>query len=171
MNAFTTWALLDFGIGVLAGVIGSYLWDIRARYLAHENARKLAGTWVAYDIHGRAIDAIPMPGAGVTVISSRPRRWTADSAVLDVRGQDAGPSSGHARVHGGHIVLDTVIPGRATRTVRYDDSDEISEQRLEISPDSQIIYVFPVAPRRPSVMHTRNTPYAANAKNDGGGAL
>ena len=38
------------------------------------------------------------------------------------------------------------MPVRAIRTVRYMDSDEITEQRIEISRDNKTLYVFPADP-------------------------
>jgi hypothetical protein len=98
---------------------------------------------VAYNIHGRMIDATPMPGAGLTVVTLKRHWWSADSGVLDVKSEDIGPD-GRTRRHDGSIVLDPVNPWLATRIDRYADSNEISQQRLEIDPgDCDTVYIFP----------------------------
>ena len=94
---------------------------------------------------GRTVDTTPMPGAGLTIVSSKRHWWSADSAVLDVRADDIDAASGRKREHHGHIVIDPVFPWLATRIDRYVDSNEISEQRLVIGPDFNIVHVFPVA--------------------------
>ena len=131
---------MGFFAGILASIFANYCWDLRARRRAYKAAGKLVGTWVAYKIHGRTIDTTPMPGAGLTAVSSKPQWWAADSGVLDVRSQDIGP----ARRHDGTIVLDPANPWLATRIDRYADSNEISQQRLAIDPnDCNIVYIFP----------------------------
>jgi hypothetical protein len=134
-------AAMGFVLGILASMIANYLWDLKARWRAHRAAGKLVGTWVAYNIHGRAIDATPMLGAGLTVVSSR-HWWAPDSGLLDVQAQDIDPVTAKTREHSGNIVLDPVKPWLATRILRYADSNEIAEQRLEIE-DRNTIYVFP----------------------------
>jgi hypothetical protein len=135
-----------FGValGFIANIVASQCWDLIARYRAWKAARKLVGTWVAYNMRGRTVDTTPMLGAGLTVVSAK-RHWlSADSAVLDFSSQD-NLSSGETRDHSGHIVFDPAIPWLATRIDRYADSNEIAEQRLVIGPDYNIVYVFPVA--------------------------
>lgn len=131
-------------IGFIANIIASQCWELVARYRAWKTARRLVGTWVAYNIHGRTVDTTPMPGAGLTVVSARRHCLSADSAVLDVRSQDVNVSSGERRDHDGHIVFNPVVPWLATRIDRYTDSNEVAEQRLVIGPDYNIVYVFPV---------------------------
>ncbi len=131
-------------LGFFFGFVTSYLWDLKAQHRAYKAAVKLVGTWVAHNIHGQTVDGTPIPGAGLTVVSSKPHWWSADSAILDASAQDIDASTGHRRDHYGHIVLDPAFPGRATRIVRYADSKEITEQRLEISPDFNTVYVLPV---------------------------
>ncbi|HEY9140179.1 MAG TPA: hypothetical protein VIN93_04770 [Bryobacteraceae bacterium] len=139
-------ALIGFPLGILASIIAAYLWDLMARFRANRAARKLVGTWGAYNIHDRIIDATPMPGAGLTVVSLN-RPWcAADSGVLDVHAQDIDPATGQTREHDGSIVLDPVKPWLATRILRYADSDEVSQQRLEIDlTDWNTVHVFPDA--------------------------
>jgi len=133
-------ALIGFFLGIVASIIATYLWDLKARWRAHEAGTKLVGTWTAYNIHGRTIDTTPMPRAGPTVVSLNHHWWEADSGVLDVHGQDIDPP----REHSGTIVLDPVKPWLASRIYRYADSDEIAQQRLEIDPASRnTVYVFP----------------------------
>jgi hypothetical protein len=117
-------AAIGFVLGIAASVVAAYLWDLWARWKAHQTARKLIGTWGAYNIHGRTIDAT-------------------DSGVLDVRAQDIDPSTGKTRDHSGSIVLDPIKPWLATRVYRYADSNERAQQQLEIEPDGNTVYVFP----------------------------
>ena len=137
-------ALVGFFAGIFASIIANYLWELAARWRAYRAAGKLAGTWVAYSIHGRTIDTAPMQGAGLTVVSLKPRWYTANSGVLDFRSEDIDASTGRTRKHDGTIVLDPVNPWLATRIDRYADSNEISQQRLEIDPkDCNTVYIFP----------------------------
>jgi len=137
-------ALIGFFAGILASIIANYLWELGARRKAYKAAEKLVGTWVAFNIHGRTIDTTPMQGAGLTVVSLRPRWWTANSRVLDVRAEDIDASTGRVREHSGSIVLDSGNPWLATRIDRYADSNEISQQRLHIDPqDCNLVYIFP----------------------------
>jgi hypothetical protein len=144
MSEFWAGALIGFFAGIVASILANYLWDLRARRRAYKAASKLVGTWVAYNIHGRTIDTTPMPGSGLTVVSSKPHWWTADSGVLDVCAQDIDAATGRKRQHDGTIVLDPANPWLATRIDRYADSNEISQQRLEIDPkDRNTVYIFP----------------------------
>jgi hypothetical protein len=137
-------ALIGFFAGIVASIIANYFWELGARWRAYKAAAKFVGTWVAYNLDGRTIDAVPMQGAGLTVVSLNPHWWAADSAVLDVRAQDIDDSTGQTRKHSGNIVLDPTNPWLATRIVRYADSNEISQQGLEIDPaNCDIVYVFP----------------------------
>ena len=132
-------------LGFIASVLANHYWDFRARYLAYKAANRLVGTWVAYNMHGRTVDATPMAGAGLTKVFSKPHWWSANSAVLDVRAEDIDASTGHTRAHEGHIVIDPSFPWLETRIDRYADSNEISEQRLVIGSDFNIVHVFPIA--------------------------
>jgi hypothetical protein len=136
-----------FGVvlGFFANLIASQCWELVSRFRVWKAARKLCGTWVAYNMHGRTIEATPMPGAGETVVTAKGHWLSANSAVLDVCAQDIDVRSGKARDHDGHIVLDPIIPWLATRIDRYPDSNELVEQRLVIGPDFNVIYVFPIA--------------------------
>jgi hypothetical protein len=80
-----------------------------------------------------------MPGAGLTVISAKPW-WRPHSHVLDVHAQDL--NCGEVRNHHGWIAIDPSRPRRATRTIFYDDSDEIEEQQILISDDGNTLHVF-----------------------------
>jgi len=137
-------ALIGFFAGIVASVIANYLWELGARYKAYKAARKLVGTWEAYDLVGRKI-AGPMKGAGLTVISVKHRWWVADSRVLDVRSEDIDVSTGQTtRKHDGAIILHPASPWLAFRVDRYADSDEIAQQQLLLDPkDPNIVFVFP----------------------------
>ena len=130
-------------LGFVANVIVNKVWEWLVRSRAHKAARGQVGTWTAHNIHGRDVDLAPMPGALLTTISAR-SRWKADSHVLDVHGQD--DSNERIRDHDGYLAIDPACPRRAIRTVRYVDSDEIAEQRIEISRDNKTLYVFPADP-------------------------
>jgi len=67
--------LFGFVAGVLASVIAAFLWDLKSRRRAYKAASKLVGTWEAYLISGRRIEATPMPGAGLTVVFLSHRWW------------------------------------------------------------------------------------------------
>jgi hypothetical protein len=136
---------MDFWSGALGFVLGlaanktSERWTI---YRAHRAARRLAGEWIAHDYQpgdSRSIDTQPMLGAGLTVISAR-SWWQANSHVLDVYAQDV--DSGKVRNHHGWIAIDPARPQRATRTIFYEDSDEVEEQRIAISDDCNTLHVF-----------------------------
>ena len=143
MIEFSVGTLIGFFLGIIASILANYQWDLRARHRDYKAARKLVGTWVAYSIHGRTIDATPMQGAGLTVVSSKPHWWAADSRVLDVSSQDI-DSSGRTREHNGTIILNPTNPWLATRIDRYADSNEISQQQLEIDPkDCNTVFIFP----------------------------
>jgi hypothetical protein len=132
--------LFGFVAGVLASVIAAYLWDLKSRRRAYKAASKLVGTWEAYLISGRRIETTPMPGAGLTVVSLNHRWWKADSGVLDSRSEDIDTG----RKHGGSIVLDPANPWLAFRIDRYADSNEISQQFLQIDPsDRNTVLIFP----------------------------
>jgi hypothetical protein len=145
MSYFWAGVLLGFFLGFVANILANHYWELRARYQNYKAAAKLAGTWIAYNMHGRTVDSTPMPGAGPTIVSSKPHWWSDNSAVLDVRAQDVDIPTGRTRDHDGHIVIDPAFPWLATAIVRYADSNEISEQRLVIGPDFNIVYIFPVA--------------------------
>ena len=144
MSDFWAGTLLGFVAGIIAGILMSDHWKLRTRYRAYKAAGKLVGTWVAYNMHGQTVENTPMPGAGLIVISSKPHWWSANSAVLDVCAQDIDPSPDRTRDHEDHIVIDPAFPWLATRIDRHTDSNDISEQRLAISPDFNIVCVFPI---------------------------
>jgi hypothetical protein len=143
MSDLLAGALIGFFLGIIAGVVANKTWELWTRSRSHTAVKKLAGEWVAHKMLGRNVDSKPMPGS--TVISPTQSRWSADAHVLEVRGHDIS-EDGRRRDHSGFIAIDTTCPWRATRTIRYLDSDEISEQRIEISRDGNTLYVFPDAP-------------------------
>jgi hypothetical protein len=139
MSDFWSGLLLGFFFGVVGNVLVTHYGEIVARSRAHAAAKRLVGTWEAYNIHGRIVDSTPMPGAGFTEISTRSRRWSADSHVLQVSGVDV--SDG--RHHSGTLVIDPVCPRLATRILIYDDPEcEVMEQRIVISQDFKTLFVF-----------------------------
>ena len=79
------------------------------------------------------------PAQGSPVVSAK-SWWRTPSHVLDVHAQDL--NSGQIRNHHGWIAIDPSRPQRATRTIFYDDSDEIEEQRILISDDGNTLHVF-----------------------------
>jgi hypothetical protein len=143
MQIDLTSLLLGFFLGIIGNVVVNYIWDLRTRYQAHANATKLVGNWTAHNIEGRNVDTRLMPGSGITEIRSK-RRWSADSHVLAVQSTDT-CDDGSKRTHHGSLVLDSRFPRLATRVVIYDDSGEVSEQRIVVSSDFQTLYVFPIA--------------------------
>ena len=138
---------VDFWAGLILGfllnLVATQFWELWKRYQAHADAKKLAGTWIAHNmLDARNVDlAHPMPNAGLTVIKARPRWWSVNSHVLDVEAEDVAPS---LRRQSGSLVIDPVFPRRATRFVFYEDSHEISEQKIVISLDGRTLHVFPV---------------------------
>jgi hypothetical protein len=137
--------VMDFwsgALGLLLGLAANNIWERWTLYRAYRAARRLAGEWVAYNYKrddNRSIDSQTMLGAGLTVISAR-SWWRPHSYVLDVHAQDL--NSGQIRNHHGWIAIDPARPQRASRTVFYDDSDEIEEQRILISDDGDTLHVF-----------------------------
>ena len=131
--------------GIVTSIIAAYIWELRAQSTAYSTARKLVGTWDAYNIEGRIVSNTPMPGAGDTVVSLRSRWWVAEPPVLDFRSQDIDPVTKQpTRKHDGTIVPDPVYSWLATRIDRYPDSNEVSLQQLQIDPsNSDIVLVFP----------------------------
>jgi hypothetical protein len=138
---------VNFWAGVLLGfvfnLVATQFWELWKRFQAHAGAKKLAGTWVAHNmLDARNVDlSHPMPNAGLTVIRPKRHWWSANSHVLDVEAEDIGPT---LRRQSGSLVIDPVFPRRATRLVCYEDSHEISEQKIVISLDGRTLHVFPV---------------------------
>ena len=135
---------MDFWSGALGFFLGLAANNISERwtlYRAHRDAKKLVGEWVAHNYqrdNPRSIDPQTMPGAGLTVISAR-SWWRTHSHILDVHAQDV--NSGQVRNHHGWIAIDPARPQRATRTLFYEKSDEIEEQRILISDDGNTLHV------------------------------
>lgn len=129
--------------GIITSVIAAFIWELRTRWKAHKSANVLIGDWEAYKTEGRNITE-PMEGAGLTVVSFKSPWRAADSAVLSFWSEDVAEGTTKGREHKGTIVLDPRNPWLATRIHRYTDSNEISQQRLEINPDDpNIVYIFP----------------------------
>jgi len=55
-------------------------------------------------------------------------------------------------------VVNRLCPRLATRIVLYEDSDEVCEQRIVISRDSETLYVFPI-----DTVATMGGPYKKHA--------
>jgi hypothetical protein len=140
MSDFWTGLLLGFFFGVIGNVLVTHYGELVARFRARAAAKRLVGTWAAYDIHGRMVDSTPMPGAGFTEVSAKPHWWSADSHVLQVSAVDVSDE----RHHSGTLVIDPVCPRLATRILIYDPGDEVVEQRIVISQDFKTLYVFVV---------------------------
>jgi hypothetical protein len=120
-------------VSVLSAIAAVYRW-LRVRRVAN----KLEGTYVAENVYGRTL--VPMPGAGLTVISPRPF-WSPDPSILDVRGEDIDSGRGHH----GDLRID---PGclTARRTVDYDVPYERSGQQIEFDDDYGTLHVYPDKP-------------------------
>lgn len=133
---------LGFFLGVMGNVLVNHYWERRARRQAYEDAKKLVGTWKAFNIRGRTLE--PMQGAGDTSISIGPRWWSANSNVLEVRGVDKNAAGD--RHHSGPLVIDPTCSRIAKRIMIYEvpTPDEAMEQRIVISYDRKTLYVFPV---------------------------
>jgi hypothetical protein len=139
MGEFWAGLLLGFLFGVIGNILANHYQDLRAQFRAHAKAKRLVGTWRAYNMHGRLVDSTPMEGAGLTVILAKAHWWSAESNVLDVSSQD----SSDGRHHSGSLVIDPVCSRLATRILIYDapTPDEVVEQRIIISHDSKTLYV------------------------------
>jgi hypothetical protein len=140
MSDFWVGLLLCFLLGFIGNILANHYWELLARFRAHAVAKRLVGTWTAYNINGREMDHTPMDGTGPTVVCAMPHWWSADSGVLQVRGQhDFGQ-----RHHSGPLVIDPVCPRLATRILIYDEPtpDEVIQQRIIISHDFKRLYVF-----------------------------
>ena len=143
MSEFWAGTLVGFLGGIVASLIATFLWELPARRRAYRAAAKIVGEWEAYNIEGRTVTT-PMKGAGITEVYLQSRWWSPDSGVLGFHSVDIDSSTGRIRKHDGTIVLDPVNPWLATRIDRYADSNEISQQRLEIDPnDCNTVYIFP----------------------------
>jgi hypothetical protein len=140
MSEFWSGLLLGFLLGVVGNVLVNHYWEFRERFRAYTYAKKLVGTWRAYNICGRTLE--PMEGAGETYIEAKPRWWAVDSNLLQVSGVDV--SDG--RHHTGPLMIDPSCPRRATRVLIYEfpTQDEAMEQRIVISHDFKTMFVFPV---------------------------
>ncbi len=62
MSEFWSGLLLGFVLGVIGNVLVNHYWELRARFRACADAKKLVGTWKAYNIRDRTSE--PMEGAG-----------------------------------------------------------------------------------------------------------
>jgi len=140
MSEFLSGVLLGFVLVVVGNVLVNHYWELRARFRAYADAKKLVGTWKAYNMRGRTLE--PMEGAGETYVTAKPHWWAAESNVLQVSGVDI--SDG--RHHTGPLTIDPACPRKATRVLIYEfpTPDEAMEQRIVISHDFKTLYVFPV---------------------------
>jgi hypothetical protein len=132
-------------IGFLLGLLARYCWDLRARYRAYVEAKKLQGTWTAFNmLNDRQIDfSKTMEHAGPTVIAAKPHWWSANSHVLSVSAEEN--SNGKVLHHDGYLVLDPFCPRLATRIVCYADSNEIAQQHIVLDANPDLLHVFPIA--------------------------
>lgn len=139
MSDFWAGLLLGFLFGVVGNILVNHSWELIARFRTHATAKRLVGTWTAYNMDGRVVHSIPMEGAGPTVVSATSHWWTANSGVLQLSSQDS-----DGRHHSGPLVIDPVCPRLATRILIYDapTPDEVIEQRIIISQDFKTLYVF-----------------------------
>jgi hypothetical protein len=139
MSEFWVGLLLGFLLGFIGNILANHYWELRTRFRTHVTAKKLVGTWTAYNMQGRVVDSTPMQGSGPTVISATPHWWSANSGVLQVSSRD----TSDGRHHGGPLVIDPICPRLATRILIYDaPTDEVVEQRIIISHDFKTLYVF-----------------------------
>ena len=139
-----TGQLPGFLVGIGASWVVVVLWELWARYRAYKTADHLVGKWESYEIRGRMIDSTPMERASLTEVSHSRRRCEWDSGLLHAEGEDTNRDTGQKRKHSSSIVMDPGTPWLAWRILRYADSDEISQQRLEIDPDNRdTVFLFP----------------------------
>jgi hypothetical protein len=103
MSEFWGGLLLGFLFGVVGNILVNHSWELMARFRTHATAKRLAGTWTAYNIDGRVVHPTPMEDTGPTVISAMPHWWSANSEVLQVSGRHgSGPLE---RRHSGTLVI------------------------------------------------------------------
>jgi hypothetical protein len=103
--------------------------------------RLTLGKWILYSRQGRIAEE-PIDGALTEVLRKRWWSWfSADSHVLPVRAKDP-----DGREHNDYLAIDLGCRWRANRTILYRDTDEIAQQRIEISPSGNALYVFPDPP-------------------------
>lgn len=152
--------LVGFFSGVLSSAAVAYFVELGTRWRLHREAKKLGGTWIAYDmLDGRTVDrSRPMKDSWPTVMTPKPwwRSCAACSHVLDISGDHAS-NDGRLRHHEGYLIVDRASPRLATRIVCYTDSDEVSEQRIVISSKGDTLHVFPVVPMsNPTISYNRH---------------
>jgi hypothetical protein len=128
MGDFWAGALLGAALGIPIGVFVNKVTEWSTRSRSYKATDQLVGTWTAHELlDGRRVNrAKKMDGSGDTIISHKSGRWSAESHVLWVNGEDM--SDG--RHHSGPLVIDPVCSRLATRIV--------------ISHDFKTLYVFPV---------------------------
>jgi hypothetical protein len=130
-------------IGLFLGLLANKVTEYWARLQSYLVARRLKGKWTAHNMtDGRHVDRQTPMHDRLTKIEPRPwyKACCSDSHILDVSAEDP-----DGRQHSGPLVIDPVCSWFATRIVLYSAMDEISEQRVMISPDRETLYVFPVA--------------------------
>jgi hypothetical protein len=152
--------LAGFFVGVLSSVFVVYFAELWTRKRLHGEAKRLEEAWIAHDmLNGGTVDrSKPMKDSWPTVMTPKPwwRSCAADSHVLDISA-DHVSTDGRLRHHEGYLIIDRVSPRLATRIVCYSDSDEVSEQRIVISPKGDTLHVFPVIPTSgPTILYNRH---------------
>ena len=130
-------------VGFLIGLFTNKVTEYWARFQSYRVARRLKGKWTAHNMtDGRHVNRQTRMHDRLTEIKPRPwfKACSSDSRILDVSAEDP-----DGRQHSGPLVIDSVCSWFATRIVLYSAMDEISEQRIVISPDRKTLYAFPVA--------------------------
>jgi hypothetical protein len=135
--------LIGFLLGGVASHLANHIWETWARLKRHRAARQFVGQWEAYELKNRQLSQHPLSGAGLTTVSLKSKWYSANSGMLDVEASDL-DAGGTERNHKGHIILDPQVPWLARRVARYEDSHEVTEQKLVLGLDPSTVYVFPV---------------------------
>jgi hypothetical protein len=140
MSEFWSGLFFGFLFGVVGNLVVNHYWEHRGRRQVYLDAKRIVGSWKAYNIRGQELE--PMEGAGDTVITAKPHSWSVNSNVLDVHGVD----NSDGRHHSGVLVIDPACPRNATRILVYGSPTpvEVMEQRIVIGHDFRTLFVFPV---------------------------
>ncbi len=134
---------VSFALGVLASLLASQVFELIQRSKLKKQAKALEGIWKGYHLVGREIANEPMAGSGEARVESLEWRFSPRSGVLKVSAEDIDIDTGKPRYHSGYIVLDRHLPWTARRIDRYDEQYEVSEQRMILTPDPDVILIFP----------------------------
>jgi hypothetical protein len=132
-------------IGLGLGVAANFVSKVGENYSVYKDARRLAGVWLTHAVNGRDIEQNPEPNSIRAIIHPPKSRWSSRSNRCWIEARHLS--------HGGHRDMDSYLDldrsnrSRATRTVTYRDSDEISRQEIEILPDGNTLRVFPLEPK------------------------